>query len=531
MFLGSFVFNQDFDYLKYLEEKSHFDRLQVASNRQIRDLISSSRKNIEVLSAHQDEMTSRLGELNTTIETGFDRVCLHLDDVKDSIDDLSAVCVEGFHQIDIQLARMNETLEELLVVAKSPEKTWADEQFDYARRAYLGELFSEALEYINLALGGDANNRGFKLEPAYHMLRGFIHRGSDRNSSPQIVNLSIAKESFLEAARVGRSLQHDADRAMGSGFLQAGWIDVLTGDRSEARKNFGLALRHMPDSPEAMYGVAKVSFADGQIDEGKVLLGEVLRSSPNYGMRVSADPDFLAHHAVVVYVINDIRREVWEPISGFMRSVANDMAFMASQPQLSGFVDGVKKLGSGIEDLALEDLGDRLSTFPKAAQELASQTEAQISSRSAGVQNKSESLWEYMGPLFGAITMTGGFLGLVAGVGLAIWEGVGQWTGDLASVIVVPIMTIIMVVLYGVLGPLIGAGIGLVISLLLMFLGLSKVASEKSSVKFANDELRGRLDRIQNALKKLLEGLPTWKVKPDTRPQGGLIRPASQRMR
>lgn len=105
---ASFVyqFREGYDYRKYLEQKSHFDRIELCVDKGIRNLIASGDilnklqiESIEQSSAEQiaaiNEQTSVIAEQTNTIgsfadifEYGFEKLTISLDSIENSIENL-----------------------------------------------------------------------------------------------------------------------------------------------------------------------------------------------------------------------------------------------------------------------------------------------------------------------------------------------------------------------------------------------------------------------------------------------------------
>jgi hypothetical protein len=231
-----------FNYLKYLEDKSHFDGLKISVRNDIKDLVSSDRElsqnHISVARDISESISDSTDRIVSSLDSGFSNLAVSIDDVRSSVDNLSSICEIGFSVLDLHLTNLNESIRELVRIAKTPDQTWAFEQFEIARDAYRRNLYEESLEYIDRAIDGYKDRSGFKLEHRFHLLRGHIHLGNERNYSLKLVNLNLAYDDFINAAKYA---EYDHKPAMAKAMQLAGWTSYCSG-------NIGNAEKHLLDS-------------------------------------------------------------------------------------------------------------------------------------------------------------------------------------------------------------------------------------------------------------------------------------------
>jgi hypothetical protein len=161
-------FSKDFDYRSYLETKSHFDRVQMSGDSGIRRILASD---AELARSQIDSINGvgpKIDEIGLKIETGFEEVSVSIDAVKESIDDLRSICEYGFGEITLGLNNIDRSLSQLIEIARTPDQTWALEQFSIAQTAFQRNLFAEALDYLNRAIDGHGTNAGYTLEHRFH---------------------------------------------------------------------------------------------------------------------------------------------------------------------------------------------------------------------------------------------------------------------------------------------------------------------------------------------------------------------------
>lgn len=143
------------------------------------------------------------GGLQEKLEGGFLALQSDIQALNASVDNLSALFVWGASEIIGKISRVGDTLDELLRIAKSPEETWAYEQFTMSKRALSKGFTDEALNYLSKAIDGDGRaHSGYPLDHRFHFFRGQLHSSFGLNPPvPEAVDLRLAEKSFLLAAR------------------------------------------------------------------------------------------------------------------------------------------------------------------------------------------------------------------------------------------------------------------------------------------------------------------------------------------
>ena len=211
--MSSYVHGSRFSYLDYLQAKSFEQGLRSEISKQTRALIATNEQ-------LQREHISVTRSLSATVSDGFEQLSFDLQGVRQDLAEINSTLNWGFSELLTAVGRVNDSLNDLIKISKTPAQIWAYEQFEIAREAYRKELYDEAIEQLDRAIGGHGSNAGYKLEYRFHYLLGTIQLGSFRNNSPEIVNLAQAESAFLNAARYARM---DEPMEAGRAFLAAGW--------------------------------------------------------------------------------------------------------------------------------------------------------------------------------------------------------------------------------------------------------------------------------------------------------------------
>lgn len=249
-----YSFRRGYNYLAYLEKKSHFDRVEIAVDSGIKRLVASN----EALASAQLQAIS---ELSSEIRDGVEAVCVSLDAIGRSIDDLKSVCEHGFSQIDLRLNNIDQSLEQLITIAQTPDQTWALEQYSIATDAFRKNLVEEALDYVNRAISGYGGQSGYRLDHRFYMLRGLIKLGSYKNYSPDIVDLEAATDDFLLAAKYS---EHDNPKDYARSYGLAGWASYCRGRTKDAEGYLRRSIEANPEDDQSRFELSKVLFHMGK---------------------------------------------------------------------------------------------------------------------------------------------------------------------------------------------------------------------------------------------------------------------------
>jgi tetratricopeptide (TPR) repeat protein len=307
-----YQYSEDFDYRSYLEEKSHFDRIELSIDSGIRRLVASNDdlRNLGVKST--SEVTSAFDRVGAKLDSGFERLEISLDAAKAAIDDLRAVCEYGFSDLSLGLNSINQSLRELLEISRTPDQTWAFEQYSIAQDAFRRNLFAEALDYLDRAIDGHGNRSGYRIEHRFYMLRGLIYLGNYKNCDENVVKLINAQRDFLMAARYAENTSKvDCARSFGL----AGWAFYCDGKMSESEANLRKSVELNSSDAASFFDLSKVLFYQGNLEEGRKILAATLRLDSSYGIRAAADLDFLDNKMETLEVIEDYRLELKSEVS------------------------------------------------------------------------------------------------------------------------------------------------------------------------------------------------------------------------
>lgn len=316
--LEPYTFRRDFDYWKHLENRSHVDVLSDRIDQSMMKLAFSQaeiaelsvnrigehmRGVSEAVSAGADRIVGELRSGFQDVTAGLDRVANSVDRVRDSVDEVRFAVENGFRLTERRLASIEHVLSDLLEAVRSPERTWALEQYATARDLYRREYYGDALQYLDLAISGDASNRGYRFDPQFHLLKGTILLGDRENLDRKLIDPRGAKAAFEEAvkyAKPPRDMLDAADAARRVELLQprcfalccSGWSSYVMGDMAEAERCYRGAVKDCPEDARANYHLGKVLAHQGRHEEAAKHVAKAIRRNFYLIAQLATDSDF-----------------------------------------------------------------------------------------------------------------------------------------------------------------------------------------------------------------------------------------------
>jgi tetratricopeptide (TPR) repeat protein len=250
-------------------------------------------------------VTEGLEQVDETLTLGFVRLHRDLSSIDVSIAELSATFDWGLARLEAAVGGVNDSIQELVRLARTPEQTWAYEQFEIARDALNKGLYPEALEHVERAINGHLAHTGYKLEYRFHYLLGIVRRGDYRNWSPDIYDLAKAELAYVNAARYAEAdHKDDAARAL----CAAGWVAYCQGKMDTAIVYTKKSIS-MFRLPEASYQLSKFFFHQKEPATALEYFSSAIEADPLYALRCFDDDDFRPYEPELVTAIMR-RREV-----------------------------------------------------------------------------------------------------------------------------------------------------------------------------------------------------------------------------
>jgi hypothetical protein len=305
-----FAYRDGFDYQSYLEQKSHFDRLELSVDKSISKLIYSTS---ELTKKGFNNISADLKNIDNNINSGFEQLSVEISKISENIDGLTTVLEYGISELSIRLSQIDNSLESLILLASTPDQTWAAEQFSIARDAFRKYLLSESLDFINKAISGYGNRSGYPLDHRYHMLRGLILLGANANT--ETLNLQSARDSFLNAAKYAKAVSPtDCARA----YRMAGWASYCAGEMLDSKKFYLLSLEMNKDDTVSKFEICKPLIALGENNFAIEYFKKAITIDYSFAIRAACENDFLS-------IKDDITRTIQEVCSEYHCKIVNEL--------------------------------------------------------------------------------------------------------------------------------------------------------------------------------------------------------------
>lgn len=210
-----FTYRPGFDWVEYLEEQSHFDSLGTQIDTSIRDLAfvnaAVGQQQADVISGLTEATTSGMDAISGSIEAGFEAVSAELKGISAELnvlgyklDEVRYAIEVGFQITSQKLGEIEQVLGQILEAISTPEKTWALEKYSIAKDLYRREMYKEALSYLEDALSGHGDHRGYEFDPSVHLLKGIILLGDSDHVDPVTIDVKAAKDCFEKAVKFSK---------------------------------------------------------------------------------------------------------------------------------------------------------------------------------------------------------------------------------------------------------------------------------------------------------------------------------------
>jgi tetratricopeptide (TPR) repeat protein len=248
-------------------------------------------------------VSENLQAMDETLSDGF--VVLHADlrSVEETVNDFSARVSIGFGRVEAQLGSLADSLTDLMKVAKTPEQTWALEQFEIGRDAFRKKLYEEAIELFERAIDGYGGRTGYKLDHRPHHMLGILYRG-DLDSFPEDrIDLTKSEQSYLNAARYARA-DHKTDAARA--YVGAAAAAYASQELSRALAHVRAAIAQNEWCAEAHFMQSKCWFQLANDHEGVLALQKALEIDPEYCIRAFSEPEFVGHEQAISVMLGSL---------------------------------------------------------------------------------------------------------------------------------------------------------------------------------------------------------------------------------
>lgn len=329
------------------------------------ELIESQLRQIQ---SSGEKIDNHLLEIGSSLQKGIDSVDFRLSQIDQKMDEMVGICATGFHNIQSAILRSNELLGELVTTMKTPDQTWAREQYMAAQHCIDNGLWDEALEYCDKAIFGDSRHSGYKIEPTFHFLRGIIHMGGLGQTVPRHFDLDAAVDDFKLASKYcGKGNR----RLKALALTHAGWAAYCSGNPLAAIDYLVAASSWHYKRGEPLFLEAKVRLYLGQIEKAEKPFCQALNLNPVYGIRAANDPDFVEHWKTVEKWMLRVSRDQFKKLKSKASKILDsfeheNLVEIAEKYDLDGEINDniFSKITKSRKPYALTRTVNLLSIFP-----------------------------------------------------------------------------------------------------------------------------------------------------------------------
>lgn len=386
-----FALSEDFSYPEYLEQRSHFDIIELSIDRQTAALVGGLNRISELavpdgatanaLEELKDAITSSFSEANESLrEISINTASIAQDTlhIRMGVNELiretrntSALMEWGFSATLKELLAANEKLDRIINALENQDQTWAYSQYKIAYRLLHEEgLNSEALDYATRAIEGHNGNAGYPLDSNFFLLRGAIRLGVTENIEIEIIDVEKAIVDFSLAARYSRK-KKDETHIVSLSFL--GQAYYCQANLKEAIECLTKAAELDPANGHINFNLAKALICHGEKHKAMQVFRISLREDWMFAHRASSDQDFARVADLRLREIEGYRQELLDQLSPLC-----EFADLDSVPVALRYVGEKRLAAEGVSKqtqqalLSLRDLCD--SRRSATIEELASVT-------------------------------------------------------------------------------------------------------------------------------------------------------------
>lgn len=293
MFGHNFVAGRDFDYLKYLEERSHFDSIRFHIDEKTAQMLGgvgsvktsvedASRAGNQALLDLSNGLDSGFENLTGALNSGVREIVLEIEQtnielagIRSDIYDLGIQIGYGIEALQRNQDFTNELLSQLLHATLNPDHTWAAEKFRVAHTQLQLNNYVEAQEFAVLAIEGDSNNLGAKTDPAFHYFLGELRCGGF-GPSMEVIDIQGATQNFADAAKY-----FETSDGRSRALCKQGWCNYVSGQSDNAKSNLSKAIEiSNHQNFEPMLLLARIHAEQNQKDEARKLLAHCFAAKP-----------------------------------------------------------------------------------------------------------------------------------------------------------------------------------------------------------------------------------------------------------
>lgn len=307
-----FAVSENFSYREWLEQRSHFDQVVLALDRQTVELVGGVhaiaqrelRGDLEAINRSlvgvEDAIKSGFFEANSYLSEISENTARMSEDIFEIRLDVRALLQEteklvpllewGFSNTLRELQNANERLERIAFAVENTDQSWAYSQYNTARKAlYEMHLPAEALEYVNRAIEGHQSRSGYPLEPQFLLLRGAIRLGVLECIDLELIDIDAAKADFERAARYSKKSDNGV---YGKAMAYLGRAQYCSGLLEDSIRSFNVAADALPNDGAIQFNLSKTLAAAGQGDHAMRAFSKSIRFDIGYAYQAAADADF-----------------------------------------------------------------------------------------------------------------------------------------------------------------------------------------------------------------------------------------------
>ena len=229
---------------------------------------------------------------------------------------------------------------------RSSDRLGAITRFETARKLFEINLYEDALDTLEGILVGDVRGPAYTAEWRVHFLIGILRLGF-AGGDLGLVELGRAERAFAQAARFARDTQRDvAIQALTAAAFSA----HQQGEHPRAQGYAEAALGLGPELPEALFILAHIQLALGEVDAAYGTLVRTLAHDRGYALRTPSLGVFMGEPEALGTFLRDVASDLWGRGRAGVQGALDRVVFLRQRAPRTEAEQALARLGAFLNE-------------------------------------------------------------------------------------------------------------------------------------------------------------------------------------
>lgn len=302
----------------------------------MKELIASNETLAERQLHVSKETAENLLNINDRISQGFEILSFNMMQIANSIDNLTSVCEIGLAAIVSELRSANsnldqikELLETIAKISASQNQYQAIEYYSNALTGVSRRMYRRALDDLECAISGYQGFRGYPYDHRFYKLRGKILLGLFEKTDSELVDIALARQSFLDAS-VHIDQEDVAECAQM--LALAAWCSYCIGEFETAEAQYKFAVDKYDRHPGILIEYSRLLLQKGNKRRAREQFTRAMQLDP-LQIRLCFDPVFIQEDEVkgwIRFIAEEKKRKICV-VLGYLRNAETRNAVLCLQ--------------------------------------------------------------------------------------------------------------------------------------------------------------------------------------------------------